>query len=71
MQVGKGNLIFFPGCQSKAAAPHQPLELVLGEAHVFGCDAVVEVQAGVEDQRVVCVEGVVRLVLPEPVARKR
>lgn len=50
---------------------HQPLELVLGEAHVFGCDAVVELQAGVEDQRVVCVQGVVRLVLPEPEPRKR
>lgn len=50
---------------------HQALELVLGEAHVFGCDAVVEVQAGVEDQRVVGVQGVVRLVLPEPEPRKR
>lgn len=60
-----------PGCLPRPAASHQPLELVLGEAHVFGGDAVVEVEAGVEDQRVVSVEGVVGVVLPEPAPRKR
>lgn len=49
---------------------HQPFELLLSEAHVLGGDAVVEVEAGVEDQRVVCVQGVVGLVLPEPVHRQ-
>lgn len=65
MQLGKQNFFLFQ------TASHQTLELVLGEAHVLGCDAVVEVQTGVEDQRVVCVQGVVCLVLPEPVPRKR
>lgn len=50
---------------------HQPFELFLGEAHVFGGGAVVVVQAGVEDQRVVGVQGVVGLVLPEPEGRTR
>lgn len=49
---------------------HQPFELLLSEAHVLGRDAVVEVKAGVEDQRVVCVQGVVGLVLPEPEHRQ-
>lgn len=52
------------------SASHQPFELLLGEAHVLGRHAVVEVKAGVEDQRVVCVQGVVGLVLPEPVHRQ-
>lgn len=49
---------------------HQPFELLLSEAHVLGRDAVVEVKAGVEDQRVVGVQGVVGFVLPEPVPRQ-
>lgn len=54
-----------------ASVSHQTFKLLLGEAHVLGCDAVVEGQAGVEDEGVVCVQGVVGLVLPEPVHRKR
>lgn len=67
MQFGRSNSTFPP---PEPAASHQPLELVLGEAHVCGGDAVVEVQAGVEDQRVVCVQGVVGLVLHEPALRR-
>lgn len=49
---------------------HQPFELVLGKAHVFLRGAVVEQQVRVEDQRVVSVQGVISLVLPETAQRK-
>lgn len=52
-----------------SSVSHQPFELLLSEAHELGGHAVVEVKAGVEDQGVVRVQGVVGLVLPEPVHR--
>lgn len=44
---------------------HQPLEFLLGEAHVIVCRVVVVVQVGVEDERIIRIQGVVCLVLPE------
>lgn len=44
---------------------HQPFEFLLGEAHVIVCRVVVVVQVGVKDERVIRIQGVVCLVLPE------
>lgn len=52
------------GPESRPAGPtptHQPLKLVLSEAHVLG-QLVISVQGGLEDERVVRVQRVVRLV---------
>ena len=50
---------------------HHSFEFLLREAHVLDRGAVVQLQVGVEDQGVVCVQGVVDPVRPEPAQTNR
>lgn len=53
------------------APTHQSLELLFGKAHVLFGHLVISLQGGLEDERVICVERVVSLVIFEPGCRER